>query len=128
MNRLWLIILIFLLPCGAWIKIQWASQYRFILAKDEPTFIMAYHANDDAILLEEFEFSWTLFDTKKLVLHGHYKEFPMQHILTLERCRSSVREQLVPDSNNQIVGNTQLLLEFVEFNNEKKLANIDAFI
>ena len=128
MNRLWLLILIFLLPCGAWAKIQWASQYRFILAKDEPAFIMAYRANDDAIPPEEFKFSWTLFDTKQLVLHTRYREFPKQHILTLERSRSSLREQLMPDPNNRIEGNTQLLLEFVEFNNEKKLATIDAFI
>jgi hypothetical protein len=128
MNRLWLLFFIFLLPIGAWAKIQWASQYRFILGKDEPAYILIHNANDDAIPVEEFKFSWTLFDTRQLVLHTRYRDFPKQHVLTLDRGKTSLREQLIPDANNRMDGNTQLLLEFVEFDNEEKLATIDAFI
>lgn len=128
MNRILVFVAFFMLPSLVWAKLEWASQYRFILAKDEPAYIMVYNANDDAIPAEEFRFSWTLFDRKQLVLHGKYRGFPKQYILTLERGKSTLREQIVPDSTNRMEGKVYLLLEFVEFNDEEKLATIDAFI
>lgn len=128
MNKIWFLLLLLVLPFGAWAKLEWASQYRFVLAKDEPAYIWIYHANDDAVAGEEFKFSWTLFDTKQLVLHTRYRDFPKQYILTLERGKTTMREQVMPDPVNRMEGNVHLILEFVEFNNEEKLATIDAFI
>jgi len=128
MNKLWIIILLFLLPAISWAKIEWANQYRFILAKDEPAIVIIHHANDDEILPEEYKFSWTLFDTKQLVLHTRYRDFPKQYILTLERGKRALRQQIMPDAANRMLGNVHLLLEFIEFNNEEKLATIDVFI
>ena len=129
MNRLLVLFLIFLIPHALWAKIEWANQHRFILAKDEPALIWVFNAkDDDAIPNEEFRFSWTLFDTKQLVLHTRFRDFPSQYILTLERGRKTMRQELIPDPVDRINGNVYVLLEFVEFNDEEKLATIDAFI
>lgn len=128
MNRVWFFVLALFLPCVIWAKIEWSSQYRFVLAKDEPAYIWVYSANDDAATGEEFRFSWTLFDTKQLVLHARFRGFPEQYILTLDRGRTTMRQEVMPDPIDRMNGNVHLILEFVEFDNKEKLATIDAFI
>lgn len=109
-------------------KVEWAFQHRFTLAKDENAYIHVYNAKDEGAAPESYKFSWTLFDNHQLVLHTRYRNFPKQHVLTMQRGRDSIKEQLLPNPIDEINGSTYLLMQFVDFDKENNFAIIETYI
>ncbi len=61
-------------------------------------------------------------------MHTRYRDFPKQQVLTLERGKRALKELLLEDKVDRLKSKTSLLLEFTQFNNEDKIATIEAFI
>ncbi|MCK9545598.1 MAG: hypothetical protein M0Q25_02735 [Sulfurospirillaceae bacterium] len=127
-KRLLFFLLFFLMPTFIFAEPNWAFWHKFELKKDEQAHIYVYDAKNEEIEAKIYTFSWTLFDTKQLILHTRYRDFPKQQVLTLERGKRALKELLLEDKVDRLKSKTNLLLEFTQFNNEDKIATIEAFI
>jgi len=127
--RAFFFLIVFMLPLHA--KVQWAGQYRFVLEKDEWASVVVFpqHLKDEADGgREEYQFSWTLYDTTNLIVHTRFRGFVKQHTLSLRRGLETVREPLVGDPANRIEGKTQLWLVFESFETENNRAVLEVYI
>ncbi len=106
------------------ISVIFADQFRDVqkisLKKDEQKKILVKYGSFEKI----FKFRWTLYHNKGLVVFRSYDRIVAQNILYLRDKNQAFRVELKPKDASSYQG-AYLLVQFKEFDYEKKQANFD---
>jgi len=104
---------------------EWDYAHDFVLKKDEIAMIEVTKREDNTKRI--LQLRWTLHANERLVVLVKYDGFPTQYIVQKEYKRNSIRITL-RDDYSESSKRCFLILKFKDFDEEKKIATIQAFV
>lgn len=109
--------------------ISWEGEHIFHLKKDEIGTIYFYEMGKNRQKYTYvYNFRWTLYDGKKVILLSNYRKFPKQHTLYFERSLNTLRQTLLNNLNAYDDKKTYLLLQMDELNKKTKEITFMIFV